>query len=125
MFKTIFSKIFTITLATILLSFTFAGVFLYNFLGNYIMDTKGAMMQEHAEKVRELTALLLDADNSYVEKLYFSTLASSSDSLQAAVFVTDTTGMVVISSGTYNAPKVGTMIENHITKQVQHGETVR
>ena len=125
MFKTIFSKRFTITLATILLSFTFAGVFLYNFLGNYIMDTKGAMMQEHAEKVRELTALLLDADNSYVEKLYFSTLASSSDSLQAAVFVTDTTGMVVISSGTYNAPKVGTMIENHITKQVQNGETVR
>ncbi len=107
MFKSIFSKYFTVMSLIIVISFAAMGGMQMLFSSRYWMDDKQALLRENARNIAQLTAsntiqteYSIGGTQSYeiVETTLTPVLSLLSDSIDSEVLITDNRGVVLICS---------------------------
>ncbi len=92
--RSVFSKFFVTFLAVTLISFSFLGVTLYGFLGEYALEEKQNKLVGAGEKLSDMTIMLLESEMKGYGQLYDSALDMMSKNLDATILLGDAKGDV-------------------------------
>ena len=94
MFKSIFSKMFTINILIIIFIFVVMGAALFTILGNYVTKQKEQLLIGYASKINALSYLVAEHNNKYFELV----LSSISENSNSDIIIVDISGDIVSSS---------------------------
>lgn len=118
--KTIFGKYLAVSLSTVLVGFTLIGVMLAFFVTQYSQNEKQTLLADNAIAVADMIS-----ENSIVvgNEIYLpspeysrwqSVISTVSNSLNAEIFITDSSGNVKICSDTEDVDYIGKRIDENI-----------
>jgi len=99
MFKSLFSKLMTMFIVTIIFSFSVAGITLYYTLGVYVSEEKVRSLDSSGEEISKYLGLYLDnMGNPIAQIMLEHVMDSYRQSTGAYVWITNQNGIIVFSS---------------------------
>ncbi|HHV59264.1 MAG TPA: cell wall metabolism sensor histidine kinase WalK [Clostridiaceae bacterium] len=105
MFKTIFSKLITIFIFILLMSFLVSGVMLYYFLGNFASSEKEKALSDSSEYIATFLRLMIESENNPLLRLFFENqLEVNSAATNSIIWVVDTEGRII-----FDKPDISSM----------------
>jgi len=99
MFRTIFSKLITLFISILLISFLITGIILYYFLGDFLSDEKVDLLERSSDNVSETFKLYLNnLDSSVAQFIFKQYIESYSAYTQSIVWIVSEDGSIIFSS---------------------------
>lgn len=91
----------------------------------YMLSSEEEALLQNAQEIRDLTVFLLENESSAAFGLYQRSLNSYAYQLNSSIFVTDSSGKVMLAASENQSPKVGVQLEISVMDEVLNGKTVR
>ncbi len=125
--KTLFAKIFSVTVLIIFVSTALTSALMFTQLGNYLMESQNGEIAEMAEHIAEMTGHIMYDEDETTRWLFNQYLSNQSRNESCSIMILDTRGQVVLSAGShgYETENGTAKIDERYIERALSGESVR
>ncbi len=124
--KTLFAKIFSVTVLILFVSTALTSALMFTQLGNYLVESQNGEIAEMSEHIAEMTGHIMYDEDETTRWLFNQYLSNQSRNGSCSIMIIDTRGQVVLSSDGRGGNGIGTAkIDEKYIERALSGESVR